>query len=295
MKVAANRSAFTLVELLVVIAIMGILGSAAVGGYQAMVRAMEERGAMQNVNSFIRAAYQRAQIDRQPTTVYFWNETIHPRTADAFEVVVGRAVAIRRSGRISRKDGSVLVDEFADLNMTYLTEEETSESGGGSASRSTMRLYSIDRTSDTSPRYSLVRQRVVSNPETVQFLGGPKVDDSSSSSASSTEVPAYGFVVEDANGVTWKQGMAYGFEFQHLQLPDGFIFGRNHSTDTGNPIEHAGVLVFDVGRNDNNGLNTGGIVGNGTIEVCALREKGVNLDAVRIGTSERPDRKEGGL
>ena len=59
-----TRRAFTLVELMVVIMIMGILGTVSVGGYRAMQRGIEERGVMQNVNQFIRSAYQRAQIDR---------------------------------------------------------------------------------------------------------------------------------------------------------------------------------------------------------------------------------------
>ena len=48
-----------------VVLIMGILGSITVGGYRAMQRGMEERGVMENVNHFIRAAYRRAQIDRR--------------------------------------------------------------------------------------------------------------------------------------------------------------------------------------------------------------------------------------
>ena len=288
MKAAVQRSAFTLVELLVVIGIMGFLGSVAVGGYQAMVRAMEERGVMQNVNSFIRAAYQRAQIDRQPTMVYFWNETVRSRTADEFEVVVGRAAAVRCSGRISRKDGSVLVDEFADLNMTYKTEGESSSGGGGSGD-ATMRLYAI--TGDTTPRFSLVRQSVVNKPEAAQFLGGPKNDDSASTASSSVEIPGYGFTIESPNGVNWKQGMAYGFEFLQLQLPDGFIFGNNHSRDAGNPVVQAGMFVFEPGLNNNTGLNTGGVVGTKTITVCVLREKGTELDAVKVSDSDPPDRR----
>ena len=70
------KRAFTLLELLVVIGIMGFMGTISVGGYRAMRRGMEERGVMQNVNQFIRSAYQRAQIERQPVAVYFWNETL---------------------------------------------------------------------------------------------------------------------------------------------------------------------------------------------------------------------------
>ena len=63
------KKAFTLVELLVVVGIMGLLGTVSVGGYRAMQRGMADKGVMENVNSFVRAAYQRAQIDRQPTAI----------------------------------------------------------------------------------------------------------------------------------------------------------------------------------------------------------------------------------
>ena len=51
-----SRRGFTLIELLVVIGIMGLLGTVSVGGYNAMQRGMEERGVMENVNTFIRTA-----------------------------------------------------------------------------------------------------------------------------------------------------------------------------------------------------------------------------------------------
>ena len=66
------KRAFTLVELLVVIGIMGFLGTVSVGGYRAMQRGMEERGVMQNVNTVVKTAFERAQIDRQPTWIWMW-------------------------------------------------------------------------------------------------------------------------------------------------------------------------------------------------------------------------------
>ena len=127
MTIRCMRTGFTLIELLVVMAIMGLLGTISVGGYRAMQRGMEDRGAMQNVNQFIRSAYRRAQIDRQPVVIYFWNELLREETENAPRVVVGRAVAVRRSGRISEADGQYLCDEFGDLRFMRLTKDEGDE------------------------------------------------------------------------------------------------------------------------------------------------------------------------
>ena len=132
---AVKRSAFTLIELLMVIMIMGLLGTVTVGGYRAMQRGMEERGVMENANHFIRAAYRRAQIDRQPVAVYFWNETLREETDTEPMIVVGKAVAVRRAGRISRYVDPYLYDEFGDLDKERLIEsaededEENADSG----------------------------------------------------------------------------------------------------------------------------------------------------------------------
>ena len=286
------RKAFTLIELLVVIGIMGLLGGTAVGGYQAMVRGMEKRGVMQNVNAFIRAAYQRAQIDRQPTVIYFWNETLQAQTADKSAVVVGKAVAVRRFGRITRVESSVLVDEFGDLDATYMTqdeEEEAASGGSGGADETRLDLYEMSdilSQSGGSPHRSYVSTTVVRRNDNVQFVGGPKSDESDDSGM----IPGYGFKLIDRNGVNWKQGSAYGFEFQRLELPHGFIFGTSYATGTGNPIMEAGRMAFDVGLNNNSGRNTGGVVGNRTVTVSVLRQQGVTLSATKVDDSTPPDR-----
>ena len=283
---------FTLIELLVVMGIMGLLGGTAVGGYRAMVRGMEKRGTMQTANAFIRAAYQRAQIDRQPVVVYFWNETLQESTDDKSAVVVGKAVAVRRFGRISRVDGDVLVDEFGDLNCTYMTqgEEEEATSGGasGGTSNSHLDLYEMsDITAQANgSHHSYVQPLVARHDETVQFLGGAKSDDSDESA-----ILAYGFRISDRNGVNWRQGSAYGFEFQRLQLPRGYIFGSSFSTSVNNPIVEAGKLVFDVGLNNNSGRNTGGVIGGSTVAVYALHQQGSTLSPVKVADSARPDRE----
>ena len=110
-----------------VVMIMALLGTITVGGYRAMQRGMEERGAMENANHFIRAAYRRAQIDRQPVALWFWNETIREETDTEPMIVVGKAVAVRRAGRVSRYSDLYLFDEFGDLDRERLIESKQDE------------------------------------------------------------------------------------------------------------------------------------------------------------------------
>ena len=216
------KKAFTLIELLVVIGIMGLLGTVSVGGYRAMQRGMAERGVLDNVNALVRAAYQRAQIDRQPTAIYFWNETLRAADDDRTEIVVGKAVAIRRQGRITRADGQYLYDEFADLNLSYQTDDSTSGSasageGGGDSRKNTMYLYPIDRLSDiedtTQLKRSIVDQKVYGKELTPLYLSGENgvLTALDANGTKLSDVPSgetqgalkdYAFKVEGAGGVT---------------------------------------------------------------------------------------------
>ena len=286
---------FTLVELLIVVGILGLLGTVSVGGYRAMQRGMEERGVMQAVNSFVRTAYQRAQIDRQPVAVYLWNETIRGSSDTENEIVVGRAVAVRRYGRFSAKRGNVLVDEFADLNLTYQTQVEQEDGGGSSSSQvSSMFIYPMGKPSDvmssTSLRRTLVEGKVRESSENVRFLS-KDVDTDLVGEEDKMKIPAYGFVIQDAGGVSWKAGMAYGMEFLQLELPHNYIFGSQYSQKVENPFTGAGTIVFDVGVGNGGGLITGGSTGRNTIEVNSLRPDGSGgLRAKSVATSENPER-----
>ena len=299
------RRGFTLIELLVVISIMGLLGTISVGGYRAMQRGMAERGVMESVNSFIRAAYQRAQIDRQPTAICFWNETL--RKADDYntEIVVGRAVAIRRHGRISRVDGERLFDEFADLDLSYTTDDDASGSGqsGGSAGEAngegsdedkdnTMYLYPIDKLSDITGssdlKRSIVYQKVFHDEANPMYYSGN--NGALSDNRDNGRITTYAFMLAPADGgkVQWKQGMAYGFEFAQMELPHGYIFGSTYSTDVGSPVMVQGTLVFNVGFNSGNGVSDG-VVGRNSITVSSLRPgKTGEITAQSIGQSQNP-------
>ena len=251
-----SRRAFTLVELLVVVGIMGLLGTISVGGYRAMRRGMEEKGTMQNVNTFIRAAYQRAQIDRLPTAVFFWNETLRAATADDNEVVVGKAVAVRRSGRISAVQGQLLVDEFADLEKSYPTDSD----GGSASSENSLYLYPLDNLSQLESGSSLLRStvegRVYLHETTPDYASG-----TTGKTLDGGRLSSYAFKLIDQNGVQWSAGMAYGFEFANIELPHGYIFGSSYSSSYSDPIKEAGAMVFYVGENSGNGLVSGAGLG----------------------------------
>lgn len=281
------RKAFTLVELLVVVAIMGLLGTVSVGGYRAMQRGMADKGVMENVNSLVRAAYQRAQIDRQPTAIYFWNETIRESSDTENEIVVGKAVAIRRYGRITQVRSPYLYDEFADLHLTYQTDDE--ESGSGS-DENTMFLYPIDNLADIESsaalRRSTVSGKVFKRTMTPLYLS--TANGTMEGDSGTGEIETYAFELVDEGGVSWEAGMAYGFEFARIELPHNYIFGSSYSTTSKDPVREAGTMVFDVGYNSGNGVQ-GGLGSRTSITVSNLRPgQSGSLSAQTVGQSDNP-------
>lgn len=280
---AMTTKGFTLLELLVVVGIMGLLGTVSIGGYRAITRGMEERGAVQNASQFMHAALQRAMIDRQPTAVYMWNETLRSRSDDEGEIVVGKAVAVRRAGRISRVNGNELQDEFADLNLTYGVAESQEKS-------SKMYLYKFRQNGiERSRVYDTVRNGRVSE----MYLLDPP-DGSQEGNAGNLPAPGdggvlavYGFVCEAAG--SWRAGDPYGFEFMSLELPKNYIFGNNYSPLISDPIREAGVIVFGGGGGgyEQRGSNTSGTK---TVDIYAVRQnKSGDMSAdTKVGTTEDP-------
>ena len=281
------KNAFTLLELLVVIGIMGFLGTISVGGYRAMQRGIEERGVMQNVNAFLEAAYERAQIDRQPTAIYFWNETLRAASDDETELVVGKAVAVRRQGRLSRVSGNLLFDEFADLNLVYKTsgDDDSSEGADAADKENTMYLYCLDNmgSSQVQVKRSIVSNKVRKDSLNEQYMQGLPTDN-----AGSGAIESWGFEkVGDDDSVNWKAGSAYGFEFAELTLPANYIFGSSYSQNVDAPVAGKSTMTFSVGRND--GSNTTGAQVNGSITVYALRPSSSgSLSPVRVNTADNP-------
>lgn len=281
-----TRKAFTLLELLVVMLIMGVMGTATVGGYIAMQRGMEQRGVMQNVNQFMRAAYQRAQIDRQPVRVFFWNETLREESNDETMIVVGRAVAIRRQGRLSDVEGNLLLDEYNDLSGMRLTEdvddedEEDITASGSTKEGNGMYLYCLDGAGTGFDRSVVSQTTKRSNPNEPLLTSG-----------GSGEIPVYGFVMIDRGGVNWKRGSSYGFEFAEIQLPHNYIFGSSFSQSESSPVTEVQVTRFNVRGISGAGAAGGSIGDKPTVRVSGLRPGASGqLEAQEIGTSDSPDR-----
>ena len=235
-----RRCAFTLIELLMVVMIMGILGTVTVGGYRAMQRGMEDRGVMENVNHFIRSAYRRAQIDRQPVAVFYWDELLRGETDTESLIVVGKAVAVRRAGRVTSTEEGGLCDEFADLDKELLVvdsddldDDGNKDSGKTAKADNLMAIYKMNSDGDCG------RQLVIHTTKPVIvsdfFTSGKKVD-----------IQSYAYV--PADGAKWEVGDAYGFEFAEIQLPHGYTFGSEKLTHAGGEpnVKH---LWFNVGEN----------------------------------------------
>jgi len=277
-----SRKAFTLIELLMVVMIMGILGSVTVGGYRAMQRGMEERGVMENVNHFIRAAYRRAQVDRQPVAVFYWNELLRAETDTETKIVVGKAVAVRRAGRFSRVDGRFLCDEFADLDRERLVVDSNDENGTSSSDDdepgddNVVALYKMTSKDQASGEPCYVRQTT----EDATSRNGDKL-----SSGFTAEIPCYAYYAS-TDGSIWHRGDAYGIEFAEIQLPHGYIFDKNWQMNQVGEKSSVKCIWFDVARNTGSGAAQGA---SGRVKVYSLRQtdKG-DFSPVDVAESEDP-------
>ena len=232
---------FTLVELLVTMGLMALLATVSIGGYYGAVRGMTERGAKQDVVSFLRLARQRALVDQVPTAVIFMNRRLSKENLDLGESarVVGEAIAIRRSGRISYVDGSYLGDEFSDLEKTYPTA-----TSGSSDNSPGMRLYRMQDKNNV--EYSVVEEYVERCPlrSQEQFFGlGLKGNASLTLPDNTTyTLPQSIWAFKKKSGGTWKVGDAYGTEIASLRLPHGYVFGSTIPSEVGTTSD--GITCF---------------------------------------------------
>ena len=231
------KKAFTLLELLVVVGIMGLLGTAATSSYTALVRGMKERSAVAAASGVLRAARERANVDRVPTAVFCYNRLIKAPNSEESGIAAGVMTAVRRAGRLSYVSGNLLYDEFADLDHTYEAEEREADlkKGGG------IRLFRFGGLNMSDMRYSIVSDRVFTDDGTqVTIFSGTE------NNRPSTNILLNAFfdMKTSARQPTWRTGDAYAFEFNEVQLPDGMIFGSTAPSDSTRD-ELIKVLVFD--------------------------------------------------
>lgn len=272
------NKAFTLIELLVVVAIMGLLGTASVGGYRQMQRGMEERRVVDNAARFLELAYERAQIDRQPTVVYYWNEMIRAaENEDESDVIVGRAVAVRMRGRISKHTSDMLIDEYGDLER-FDASGEYLQSTVNAGNVQAIRLYLLDNINQR--QYSLVTAPELANPVNEMFASydpraygdcGLDADEGANG-----RLLQFGYRVDSLNGASWRVGSKYGMEFQSIELPRGYLFGNQVPTGISDPVTTPQVMSFSP---------TG--AAGGSLPIYAIRQLGSgDIAPVSIGSAQ---------
>lgn len=257
------RRGFTLLELMAVAGIMAFLGLAAANGYNALRRGMAERGTVDTASALLRAAKERALVDRVPTAVYFWNRCVRAATDIDNAIVVGEAVAIRRFGRITHSNGNYLFDEFGDLDRSY--DADSDDSAADLGSRKGFRLWHIRDDGNVSRmEYSIVADGVHDGTVVgVSFL--PLADGDTTNISTNMDIRACAFYKLDGGTFSdWKVGAAYGMEFQRLTLPNGFLFGTKIPKTVGEIEEVDGVSF-------NPDASGGGSVADQTVQVSCCR------------------------
>ncbi len=249
------RGGFTLVELLVTMGLMALLATVSIAGYYGAVRGMTERGARQDVISFIRMVRQRADIDNVPTAIFFENKMLRDEDEDLGEVkrVVGIAVAVRRAGRLTYAQGNYLSDEFGDLEKTYRTSSGNSSGNNNGKGMWLYRMQDVNASSLNNCR-SLVRDYVEYHKlGTTEELFGAGLSDGINSKTledgetiiNANELGIWTFVRNGGSGnAQWKVGDAYGFEIASMQLPHGYVFGSSVPSQVGVGVDGGKPLFF---------------------------------------------------
>lgn len=283
------RGGFTLIELLVVVAIMGMMGTLSVASYRAMRLGMERKAVVQSVSQFMNLAYQRAQLDNVPVHVYYWNETRQIETDDTELVAMGRAVAVRRVGRITHMRGNERIyDEFGDFDsMRYMDEdgEYDDDAADNDMNAKGMPLYRINGNESKAMR-CLIRPSAISyTPMAPGLASYPKEHTDNSNPGRDVwgdKIRMFGMYVSQAKGFKWNVGDAYGFEFAELELPQGYLFtGARFDSKRETDEIDAEVLRYDSHGNDDRSKSLG---------ISALLPNQVGeLDKVSVGKADAPE------
>ena len=270
-----TKKAFTLVELLVVMGLLGALATISTSGYYAVVRGMEERGAVSAATGIIRAAQQRARIDRVPTAIYFYNELVAPADSENFAKVQGVAVAVRMGGRISYIDGENLCDEFSELSDIYgYANYKKLDDAKAAKETAGMRLYKMATLGGSRLDYSEVGSSVIRHfMRENDFIGFSEHDND-------RKMFMHAFVLKNPGTASWRTGDAYAFEFATVRLPVGYIFGSQYPDSVATPIKDVKTYVFDP-RQSGEMLET-------TVDVYSVRPgAGGSLQPRKVGTTDK--------
>ena len=220
------KKGFTLVELLTVMAIMAMLSTIAVSSYFTAIRGMARRSALKHLaNSFV-FARQRACMEGAAMSVMIFNEITgydNQDSATASGISFNPTYVIcRKLGRVSCiPDAEHLVDEFLSLDVLFgsvLDKEENDYKRDHELE--SFRLYNLTR-----GKWSDVYQKVVECPLESRMSGAKGSKDFSEEWKYDHDLPAYGFIIQNKNGVDWRVCDAYGIEVSPANtLPRGFIF-----------------------------------------------------------------------
>ena len=267
MDLQMTKRAFTLVELLVVVGIMATLATMSIGSYFAIARGMSDRGAIAAATSVISLAQERARIDLVPTVVYFYNELVQAKDqrTGREQISAGVAIAVRRSGRISRITGDLLCDEFADLDRTYGLAADDS----GPSRSDTFRLYRFNsQKMEYSSVYSEVVEDTIGNEAyLVQQPSDRNFRKANGESEDPTEMITYAFKKAGSGGANWKVGDAYGYEFARIRLPDNYIFGNPSDVPSSSePVKIVSTVIDCTPESTGKSLKP--------VDVCAKRPNG---------------------
>lgn len=270
------KRGFTLIELLVVVGIMSFLGVAATGGYAALQRGMAERSAVAAVSSLLKAAKERALVDRSPTVVFFYNRLLSEATDNENAVAVGEAVAVRRAGRLSWTDGTYLVDEFMDVVGSYdiVDKDEIADRKG-------MKLwwFGDSRSSMSSMRYSIVADALVPRWNDIHPQAFDGWADGDTAGNTNMDYVAYAFYDKktSTHQPTWKAGNGYGFEFATVQLPKNFIFAGAIPKTLGQVLEVTPVYF----EGDPASIQDGTV----EVQLCRPDASGLPSNPRKVGTA----------
>ncbi len=251
------QTAFTLVELLVVIGLMAVLATISVAGYSAASRGMADRGVVQTTESILRVAQQACNIDHVRTKVLFFNQRLDNGSEDATILYQGTAIAIKQAGRITLKPDKgdkLLIDEFADWNQSYPTDDGDSSGPG-------IRMFWMNEDGGNIDTCSTLVQPSVTSFENDDYMiqAGAKINDWCSRNGNNANNSVWGF--KPIKGKSdWNVGDPYGIEIARIDLPKGYIFGE--AVPSGFTLELAKISVD---------FKAGGSNSSASVPIYALR------------------------